>query len=64
MGSQILCVVHVSVFKLVLHILSKVFTVISYIEIFVFSISVCPILVVWYVFASFQCKSGIGQGLS
>ena len=62
MGSHLLCVVHVSVFKFVLHMLSKVFTVISCIDLLVFPISDCPTLVVWYVFVSFQCKSGIWSG--
>ena len=62
MDSHLLCVVHVSVLKLVLHTQSKVFTVISCIDILVFPISDCPTLVVWYVFASFQCKSGIWSG--
>ena len=42
MDLHLLCVVHVSVFKFVLYTLSKVFTVISCIDIFVFPISVCP----------------------
>ena len=62
MDLHLLCVVHVAVLKHVLHTQSKVFTVISYIDRLVFPISDCPTLVVWYVFASFQCKSGIWLG--
>ena len=47
MGSCLLGVVHVSVLKLVLHMQSKVFTVISCTDIIVFSISICPIFMVW-----------------
>ena len=59
MGSCLLCVVYVSVLKLVLHTQSKVFTDISCMDIVVFPNSDHPILVVWYVLASFQCTSGI-----
>ena len=61
-GSCLLCVVHVSVLKLVLHTSPKVFTITSCIDMLVFPISDCPMLVVWYVFVSFQCKSGIWSG--
>ena len=51
--------VHVSVLKLILHTQSKVFTDISYTDIIVSPNSDHPMLVLWYVLASFQWKSGI-----
>ena len=56
-------VVYVLVFKLVLHMLPKAFTVISCIDILVLPISDCPTLVVCYVLIVSNVNLVFVQGL-